>query len=336
MSPRSELKSDSLSFALPAGAFAWNSDLSFPRDALGAAERIAPVIQQTPLTFSESLSKSLGLSIWLKAENLQLTGSFKLRGAANAVGWITQQQSDTTIVTASSGNHGLGMAEALRHFGAKGRIFVPRSITQEKMQKLRSSGIPLEIVDADDCFEAEVAARKFAEKTDGIYISPYNDPAVIAGQSTIGLEILDAMTSSPPDAVFVALGTGGLASGIGAVLKSLHPSTIVIGAGASASPAMTTSLARHEIVTVPVLPSVADGVTGNLEAGAITYSICAQVLDQTVDIPEQEIVEALQELRAATGWQLEGSSALPLAALKRLSGQWIGKKVVLVLCGGNP
>ena len=336
MNPKKSILIAPLSFAIPPGTSLWGSDLTFPRDTQEAATRIAPLIQQTPLVYSETLSKSLGLSIWLKAENLQITGSFKLRGAANAVGWIMQQQPNSTIVTASSGNHGLGVAAALKHFGAPGRIFVPRSITHEKMQRLVLCRIPIEVVATDDCFEAELAAREYARLTNATYISPYNDPAVIAGQSTIGLEILDAMPSSPPDAVFVALGTGGLASGIGAAFKSLHPSTLIIGAGASASPAMTTSIAQHYIVSVTVLPSLADGVTGNLESDAITFKVCTQVLDQTADITEPEIAEALQELKQATGWSLEGSSALPLAALKRISSQFIGKKIVLVLCGGNP
>ncbi len=299
-----------------------------------AMVQIQGICQKTLFLQASGLSEQYGAKVFLKMENLQTTGSFKLRGATNAVRTILSQNPQTPVFSASSGNHGLGIAHALKELGGTGVLYVPESISPAKQKKLAAYPIELRLVSSEDCVAAEIEARRAAEKENGIYVSPYNYPEVVSGQGTIAYEMIE-QAEAPLDAVFVALGCGGLAGGVAGTLKCYSPQTRVVAGAALHSCPMVESIAQGKIVETPQLPTLSDGTAGSIEPGSITFDICRKNIDETDRLTEGEILLGLKEIRRETGMFMEGSSGLALATYLKQAPRWQGKRVGVIMCGGN-
>ena len=232
---------------------------------------------KTPLIHANKLSKSLGCELYLKCENLQNTGSFKIRGATSAISRLSSTQKAAGVVTASSGNHGVGTALAGKTLGVPVNIFVPESVSAIKADKILSMGATLHRV-SGGTESAERAAQVFAEQYQLTYISPYNHLDVIAGQGTIAYEIIDKLTEL--DGLIVSVGGGGLISGIGVNMRHLSPSTEIIGVWAEYSPVMLKCIEAGKIIDVLELPTLSDGTAGGLDDNAITLPLCQEFITQ--------------------------------------------------------
>lgn len=278
------------------------------------------------------MSEELNCNIYFKHENRQRTGSFKLRGAHNK---ISKLDKNKTFITSSTGNHGLGCIDAMNKYGAKGQVVVLKCISEVKKQKLLKLGADLVYYDGTDCEQSEEYAKQLANQSAHIeYISPYNDPEIIAGQGTIGLEILSDLPEI--DIVFVSVGGGGLISGIAGYLKSMKPGIQIIGCQPLASPVMLESIKAGEIIEMESLPTLSEGTAGGIEKGSITFSICRELVDDWIVINEDDIRKSLELLRNMQE-PAEGAAALALAAAKIYikEKEIRDQNVCVVLCGGN-
>jgi threonine dehydratase len=269
-----------------------------------------------------------------KLEILQATGSFKLRGALNRILTLSPSERAREVVTASTGNHGAAVAHAAALVGTRARVFVPEDVAAPKLARMIASGAEIERVPGDP-LNAELAARGHAEERGLAYVSPYNDRAVVAGQATVGLEIM-RQRSSPPDAVLVPLGGGGLAAGVGTAIKSGWPGTQVLGCSPAASPAMIRSLQAGRVIDVPIGPTVSDGTAGGVEDGSITFELCREVVDEVVEVSEEEIEASLRDMIEHELLLVEGAAAVAVAGFRRLAEELRGPGgVVIVLSGAN-
>jgi threonine dehydratase len=297
-------------------------------DVRAAAARIAPFVVRTPLERSLELSQRYGVDVWLKFECFQLTGSFKLRGALNALQLL---RAPTAVVTASAGNHGLGVARAAAVLGVQSTVVVPKTASQAKVDALRGSGA--ELIQVGDRYdEAEAAAIRLAHTLAQPFISAYNDPNVIAGGGTVALEILQDRPEIRE--LIVPVGGGGLTSGIAVAADGLDPEVRVYGVQSEASPALHAALEAGRLVPVAVGPSLADGLAGNIEAGSITFDLLARYVRRVALVSEQAIADAMHWLLVHERAVVEGSAAVGVAAL--LSGQHVPRgPTALVLTGRN-
>jgi threonine dehydratase len=307
--------------------------MNLPEAVRQAHARLRPHVRETPLDYSLALSQMTGARVWLKLENLQQTGSFKVRGAINKLLSLSPEQLQKGVVAASSGNHGAGVAFGLARLGAKGVVFVPEGASQTKLEAIHRYGLEVRQygVTGDD---TEVYARRYADQHSMAYLSPYNDPEVIAGQGTVGVEIAH-QTPETPDAVFVTVGGGGLISGIASYLKSVHPTTRIVGCQPENDTAMLASVQAGEIVKIQARPTLSDGSAGGLEPGAITFELCRQLVDDWVTVSEAEIRAAMRLFIESQHQLLEGAAGVALAAFLKNSRQYQGQKVVVVICGAN-
>ncbi len=301
-----------------------------PAAILTAHQRIAGIVQPTPLELSRPLSAWLGAEVWLKLELAQVTGSFKLRGAANV---LCQLPPDVHVVACSAGNHALGVAHASTLTGHVATLVVPVTASPAKIAALRRYPVDLRL-HGQSYDEAEAEALRLAKVNGWYFISPYNDPMVIAGQGTLAVEVWETLPNV--EVLVVAVGGGGLASGVGLWAKAINPQVRIIGVQAAASAAMAAALRAGRVVPVPDEPTLADGLAGGLAADTITLPILQQVLDEVVCVDEAAIMQAMHWLFVEHHLIVEGSGAVPLAAL--LSGQISdlrGRRVVVLLCGRN-
>ena len=237
-----------------------------------AAARIAPLVRRTPVVQWPQAQA------WLKLENQQVTGSFKARGGGHKLLCLSEQARATGVVTASSGNHGAGVAHAAQQLGCPLVVFVPEHADPEKIARIAALGADVHTY-GEDCVDTEAHARAWADQTGRTYISPYNDLEVIAGQGTVAQELLEQVPKL--DAVYVAVGGGGLISGIGSYLKSRRPNVEIIACSPSQSPAMHMCLAAGAIVDVPCGETLSDATAGGVEPGAVTFDLCQQVIDRS-------------------------------------------------------
>ena len=297
-----------------------------------AAARIADLVVRTPLRRSGFLSEALGAEIFCKLENEQTTGSFKLRGAMNRLLTLGEGQRAQGCVAASSGNHGAAVACAMQKLGVAGIIFVPEQTSPAKVEKIRSYGGDVRFFGTDG-LDTEQHAREFAESRDMFYLSPYNDEEVIAGQGTCGIEIIAQLPDV--DAVFIAVGGGGLIGGSGSVLKAHNPDIRIHGCQPLASPVMTRSIEAGEILDMPSEPTLSDGTAGGIEAGAITFPLNQAVVDDWVVVDEQQIADAMRAFMAHEEVVIEGAAGVAIAGLLASAEAVRGKKVAVVICGGN-
>jgi threonine dehydratase len=308
-----------------------NKDL-LPAHAVLAANRIAPYIRETPLDYSSHFSELTGANVYLKLENLQHTGSFKLRGAFNKLLSLSEEDREAGGVAASSGNHGAAIAHAMRKLGVAGTIFVPEQTSPTKVDAIKRAGGDVRFFGTDG-LDTELHAREYAKQNEMVYLSPYNDLDVIAGQGTCGVEIAQQLPDV--DTVFIAVGGGGLISGVGAFLKSVNPNLIVVACQPAASSVMTESVKAGRILDLPSGPTLSDGTAGGIEAGAITFDICREIADEYAVVSEEQIAEAMRGFIDSHHMLAEGAAGVAIAGLLAGGHKYKGKNVVVIVCGGN-
>jgi threonine dehydratase len=288
-----------------------------------ARSRVGAHVRRTPLDRVGPLL--------VKAEHRQHTGSFKVRGALAAL----SAHPGVPVVAASSGNHGLGVAHALSVLGGEGVVVVPRGASPRKVGAISALGVEVREV-AGDGLAAELAARELATRTGARYVSPYNDPDVVSGQATLGLELVEQVADrgwTPPDEVVVAVGGGGLVAGIASVLAEAWPATRIVGASPAADAAMAASVAAGRVVAVDAAATLSDGTAGGVEPGAITLALCAELVDAWCLVAEADIAREMRAA-AATYEVVEGAAAVALAAARQRVDAGAGT-VLAVSCGGN-
>lgn len=300
--------------------------------AAAAAERIAGQIERTGLLRSGAFSDDLGANVFFKLENLQTTGSFKLRGATNRLMTLTKDELAKGCVAASSGNHGAAVACAMQKLAATGVIFVPIQTADVKVDKIKSYGGDVQYFGTDG-LDTEQHAREFARQNGMLYLSPYNDEQVIAGQGTCGIEILEQLPDI--DAVFVAVGGGGLIGGVGSVLKSRNPEIQVYGCQPEASAVMARSVEAGKILDMQSAATLSDGTAGGIEAGAITFPLNQAVVDDFVIVDEQQIAAAMRLYVGRERHAIEGAAGVAVAGLLASKEKISGQNVVVIVCGGN-
>ena len=296
-----------------------------------ARERITPHILRTPLTHSFLLSQQTGCDIWLKQENRQRTGSFKPRGALNKIVSLTVEERARGIVAASAGNHALGVAYACRALGVEQvDIFVQANASPAKIAKLREYPARVHLV-GETFEEAQQAALAHGRATGAAYVSAYDDPAVIAGQGTCGLEIVEDLNDF--DAVIVPVGGGALISGIGLAVKSAHPNARVIGVNPAASPSALLSFQRgYAIDPYDHEPTLAHGLAGGF--GRVPFEVARHVVAEIVLVSEDELKQAIVALIDSDQILAEASGVVGVAAALHRKTELRGR-VVVVISGGN-
>jgi len=297
-----------------------------------AERRIRPYVRETPVEHSIAISGMGGGRVWLKLENLQVTGSFKIRGAMNKLLSMTSEEAGRGIVTASSGNHGAAVALGLRTLERGGLIFVPENVSPAKLASIRGYGAEVRTW-ANDSGLTEVHARRYAADHGMSYVSPYNDPVIVAGQGTIGAELARQIDSI--DAVFVALGGGGLTAGIGGFLKEIGRRVEVIACSPENSAIMHHSIAAGHIVTMESKPTLSDGTAGAVEEDTITFDLVRRYVDRSVLVSEEEIAAAMRLVIDRHHTLIEGAAGVAVAGYLKEMSRYAGRDVVIVLCGAN-
>jgi len=303
-----------------------NENLPGLKEIEAASKRISGVASRTPLVESPALSRLTGHEVYLKLECFQPIKVFKIRGAYNKISLLSQ----SGVVAASSGNHGIAVAYSSRLLSKKCTVVVPETAVREKVDTIAEYGA--EVVTAGRySIEREAKARKIAEATGAAFVHPFNDPDVIAGQGTCGLEIAHQL--SDIDAVLVPVGGGGLISGVSTALKAIRPETRVYGVEPQGAPKLAEALKAKKVVTIPSPASIADGLIPSA-LGGLTYEACSRNVDGTFTVSEEDIIRATRTMIKEARIFAEPSGAAPLAPLLSPSGV-IGRRVVLVVSGGN-
>jgi threonine dehydratase len=297
-----------------------------------AAARLSGCVVRTPLHRSGAFSEELGCQVHFKLENQQTTGSFKLRGAMNRLLTLSATQRSCGCVVASSGNHGAAVAAAMQELNVAGVIFVPENTSSVKVKAIRHYGGEVRFFGTDG-LDTEQHARDYATRNEMIYISPYNDEEVIAGQGSCGIEIIEQLKDI--DAVFVAVGGGGLIGGVGSVLKMHNPDIRVFGCQPAASAVMAHSVAAGEILALPSDTTLSDGTAGGIEADAITFELNRAVVDEFVLVDEDEIAAAMRSFVEREEQTIEGAAGVAIAGLRARKAAVSGMQVTVIVCGGN-
>ncbi len=296
----------------------------------GITPSLHEYLPPTPLLPFHGFGADLGIEVLAKCEHLQRTGSFKARGALAKILTLTDAERQAGVVTASSGNHGLGVANALALLGGRAIVYLPENASTSKVAALRRLGAELR-AEGNDTGAQELKARAYADEHGLTYISPYNDADVIAGQGTIGVELVKQLKGERLDAVVVAVGGGGLISGIAAVLKQQLPGIKVYGASPAADAAMAESVAAGRIVTVDAKSTLSDGTAGSVEPGSITFDLCRELVDEWIVVDEPAIRDALRAVIDTEHHLIEGSAAMAFAAARTIPEG----RVAVVSCGAN-
>ena len=289
-------------------------------------------IRQTDVIYSPTISAISGCDLYLKCENLQITGSFKVRGAYYKIAQLTDEEKSRGVIACSAGNHAQGVALASQKFGIKSIICMPDGAPISKVEATRSYGAEVVLVPGvyDD---AHNKAEELHESNGYTFIHPFDDEDVIAGQGTIGLEIMDQVKDA--DVIVVPVGGGGLVSGVAYAVKSLNPKVRVYGVQSTGAPSMANSLEHHKIETLPSVSTVADGIAVK-EPGHITFEICSKYVDGVVTVNDDQVSAAILALIEKQKMIAEGAGAVALAAVMfNKIPDSKGKKVVCLISGGN-
>lgn len=296
--------------------------------ALKAEERVRAHVRCTEV----GSSHIRGEDVLFKHENLQRTGSFKLRGAFNRLLVMPETERARGVVAASTGNHGAAVACAARDLGTSATIFAPTVAEPGKLANIERHGGTV-VRAGEDCVLAEAEARAFAASEGLVYVSPYNDLEVVAGQATVGVELdrqLDRI-----DAIFIALGGGGLLGGVGGYLKSCRPDVEVVACSPANSCVMHDSIAAGHVLDQPSLPTLSDGTAGGVEADSITFELCREVVDHRVLVDERQIIEAMRILLFQEHTMVEGAAGVALAGYLAMQERYRDRRAVVLLCGAN-
>ncbi len=302
------------------------------KEAEKAERKIRKHIRETPLEYSPFLSQAGDCSVHLKLENMQLTGSFKLRGTMNKLLSLSKKERKTILVTASSGNHGTAFAYAVKKMGLRGIIYLPSYTSKVKVEAMKYYDVVLKFF-GTDCVNTEVHAIKEALKNNFKYIPPYNDLSIIGGQGTVGIELRRQLEKI--DAVLVPVGGGGLISGIAGYLKSLDENIEIIGCLPENSPVMYESIRAGKIIEMESKPTLSDGTAGGIERGSITFDICKKYVNDFILVSEEEIKEAIKLVLEKHFMLIEGAGALSVASFFKAKERFKGKTVVLILSGSK-
>jgi threonine dehydratase len=301
-------------------------------DILAAQRRIRGKVLNTPMRRSDWLSDVSDAAVYLKLENLQTTSSFKLRGATNAL-QAARESGQTHVYTASAGNHGIAVAEASRHVETTVTVCVPSTVSPLKLQKIKQYNVGV-IQHGEECQITESYARRLAKEKKALYLSPYNDPEVIAGQGTIALEMLEAV----PDLtrLIVSVGGGGLISGIAVAAKAINPSIRITGVVAANFPTMKECIRANRIIPVMYDDTIADGISGNIDPDSITFPLAKELVDDWVAVEEKDIADSIYDFLSHENMLIEGAASVCVAAITRkLTELSPLDKVGVVICGGN-
>lgn len=305
------------------------------REIQEAAKQLAPVVQKTPLMENTNLSEEFNATILLKREDLQVVRSYKIRGAYNKISSLTEAERLQGIVCASAGNHAQGVAYSCNLLQIKGIIYMPKTTPNQKIKQVQLFGKKyVEIIltgdTFDDAFSTAIAA---CEQDKSIFIHPFDDIKVIAGQGTVALEILES-ANNPIDYVFVPIGGGGLAAGLSTVFKQLNHNTKIIGVEPEGAPSMKTSIANNKNTMLESINKFVDGAAVK-QVGDITFAICKQKLDDIILVPEGKVCTTILRLYNEEAMVVEPAGALTIAALDFYKNEIKGKNVVCIVSGSN-
>ena len=306
--------------------------LDVPQLVLEANERCRDHLLPTPLEYSLYLSNLIEGDVWLKLDSMQKTSSFKFRGAINKILTLTEEELDKGVVSASTGNYALAVAEAMRIRKCRATIYVANDIEPARLELLRAHGLDL-VVFGELAWDAEKEARRVAEEEDKIYVSPYNDPIVVGGQGTCGYEISQQLPDL--DAAFFACGAGGLLTGSAGWLKSHNPDVKAFGVSPEKSPVMYESMRTGKMVEMTTFSTLADTCAGGVDLDSITLELCQRYVEEIVLLTETEIEASIRQLFEQHRLVVEGSGALGVGGLLKRKDLFKGKKVVAVVCGRN-
>ena len=296
-----------------------------------AADRLKKRVRRTELIHSHHFSEKLGFPLLFKCENLQRTGAFKIRGALNFMTAQPREALANGVITASAGNHAQGVAFSADLLGVKATVFMPETTPPQKVFATKDYGAEV-VLTGRNFDEAFAAALKAKKETGALFVHPFDDPLVMAGQGTIGLELLDEL----PDlgTILVPIGGGGLISGIATAIKETRPRVRIIGVESAAAPGMHFSLRKGKIVETPLFVSLADGIAVK-RVGTNTFPIVRELVDEVVLVEEEEIAQAIVALLERTKLLVEGAGAVTLAALLNRRVESVTGKTVCLLSGGN-
>ena len=298
-----------------------------------ADDRIRPAVPETPVVEWPQYSERTGGPVWVKAEHLQHTGSFKLRGATNAV--MQAIPLGMTIATASSGNHGIAVSHALRAAGQNGVVFLPETVAPAKLEAVRRSGVRVELFGTDSN-DTEQEAQRVSAMEGWHYLSPYNDPDVIAGQGTIGLELLRQMPRI--DVAYISVGGGGLISGVAAALKAVNPEIHIVGCSPANSCVMHESVRAGRMLDLESLPTFSDGTAGGVDADTVTFGYCTTLVDEWLLVSEGEIARSMRDHINDLHQLVEGSAGVAFAGVLQHAesdSRFAGATRVAISCGQN-
>jgi threonine dehydratase len=299
-------------------------------DVFAAARRIDGAVRHTALRRSDALSELAGGDVFLKLENEQITGSFKLRGAFNALGVMDPAQRARGVVASSAGNHGLGVAKAAQHFGIPATIFVPARAPEVKKRGIAALGATVD--DSEPDYDAAmVTAKAFAATTGATYINPCLGDPLLAGQGTVGLEILTELPATAT--IILPVGGGGLLGGVASLVRRVAPDIRIIGAQSEHTAAMALSLGAARVVEIPSVPTLADGLAGQIDDEAL--DIGRHGLDDIAVLTEEEIGESIAWLARVEGAVVEGSGAVGVGALLHGKARAARTPIVIIVSGGN-
>ncbi len=300
-----------------------------------AREGLKGVAQETPLQFNAGLSEKFGANIYLKREDFQTVRSYKIRGAYNKINSLSNLEKENGIVAASAGNHAQGVALSCSILGIHGQIFMPGTTTAQKVNKVRSFGkTDAEVVLIGDTFDdAYAEALKVCEQSGKAFIHPFEDPKVIEGQATIGLEIIE-QCNVPIDYLILPIGGGGLSAGVGTVFSTLSPQTKVIGIEPKGAPAMFTSIQNGHNITLDHIDKFVDGAAVH-KVGELNYQLCKNIFEKVELVDEGKVCTTVLELYNEEGIIVEPAGALATASLKQLDSELRGKNVIVMVSGGN-
>jgi len=301
------------------------------RDVYSARKRVQVWARRTPTELSRPLSQMCGGEVWLKLENYQVTGSFKIRGAANKLLSLSDEERERGVVTASSGNHAQGVGYAARELGIKATVVVPELTPSVKVDAIRGYGVDL-IVEGDEYMDSERTARRLERERGMTFISPYNDIDLVKGQATVGLEMVE--DNPDLDVVLVPVGGGGLASGVASVFKQATGAEVV-GVQTVASPVMYECVKRGFIHDIPLGDTYAEGLHGGIEEGSVTFDMCRGLIDKWIIVEEEAVLEAIRFMLHSQHMVVEGAAAVGPAALMTRPELFHGRKVGVVISGGN-
>lgn len=305
-------------------------------DILRASDRIKPHIRRTPLEYSHWLSEEGNSKVYVKLESEQITGSFKVRGAFNKLLSLKESKDEVFltkgVITASSGNHGAATAYAADKVGIPVTIYVPLKTSSAKLKVVKQFGGCVEY-HGHDCVETEVKARAASEDKGLHFISPYNDLVVVAGQGTIGVEIFQDLPEV--DAVFVAVGGGGLIGGIAAYLKSVKPSIKMIGCQPAQSAVMSASVKAGKILDLESGETLSDGTAGGVEENSVTFELCNYLVDEWILVTEEEIIRVVYQFMENHHKIIECAAGVAFAAYLKEKERFCRQNVVIISCGAN-